>query len=251
MKNTRQLTYYMSPSKTMKLEALEALPEGPFLISSQHAGQLRKQLMSYDVEALKHFYAVSDKISQNAFDLLRIKQTGKSIELFEGLVYKNLDYRSLEEHLRGYIDEHVKIGSALYGIVHAHQRLKPYRLDLDNPIQMHGQTLTQFWSKKVTDVLLKDEAEFIIDLSSEEYRDVLDLNRLRRKKQVIRIEFRESIDGKLKNGATYAKMARGQFIRQAAIKHVMFIDELKTITVMGYAFDATYSDERCYYFIKY
>lgn len=250
MKNTRQLIYYMSPSKTMKNEALEALPEGPFLISSKYSHLLRKQLIQHDREALMTFYDVSEKVATHAFDLLRIKETGKSIDLFEGLVYKNLDYRSLEEHQRGYIDEFVKIGSAMYGIVHANQHLKPYRLDLDNPIHMNGQTLTQFWSKKVTDVLLKDEAEFIINVSSEEYSALLDLSRLRRKKHVIRIEFREFKDGKLKNGATYAKMARGQFIRQMAINNVMNTEELKAITVLGYRFNEIYSNEHHYFFIK-
>lgn len=234
----------------MKLDALEASPEGPFFISKKYSQILRKQLMRYDQEALKYFYDVSDNVAKIAFDLLRINETGKAIQLFEGLVYKNLDYTSLEDHQQNYIDENVRIGSAMYGIVHANQHLRPYRLDLENPITIEDQSLSQFWSKKVTNVLLKDEASILINLSSEEYSALLDVSRLRKKKQVIRIEFRELKNGKLVNGATYAKMARGQFIRQAAIKNVTNTTELKAITVMGYRFDATFSDEQCYYFVK-
>ena len=244
------MIYYISPSKTMKVNHLEALPQGPFFLTKKPSEILRAQLLSYSAKDLEILYKVSDKVAQNAYELIRSQESGRAVDLFEGLVFKNLDYKSLEARQMAYIDETLFIGSALYGVVSANQRLRPYRLDLENPVTFEGQPLTQFWSKKVTDALIKHDSDTIIDLASEEYSDLLDLTRLRKRKKVVRIEFRAFKNGKLINGATHAKMARGKFIRQAAIEAISTVNALKDIKVMGYQFDDAYSDEHHFFFIK-
>ena len=244
------MIYYISPSKTMKLDHLEALPQGPFFVAKKPSELLRAQLLKYSVKDLETLYKVSETVAENAYELLRIDKTGTAMELFEGLVYKNLDYKSLEMSQKVYIDETLLIGSALYGVVRANQRLRPYRLDLDNPVVLEGQPLTQFWVKKVTNALIKLDSDTIINLASEEYSALLDLTRLRKHKKVIRIEFRTINNGKLINGATHAKMARGKFVRQAAIEGISTVDALKDMKVMGYQFDDAYSKEHIFFFTK-
>ena len=242
--------FYISPSKTMKIKDLEALVEGPLLLGGKHSDEIRNQLLGYSVEALMDFYKVSEKVAQSAYALLRTLETGKAIDLFEGLVFKNLGYASLEVDARKYIDENVLIGSAMYGVVRANQRIRPYRLDLENPVVVHGQSLSALWSKQVTDAILKQEAAVLVDLSSEEYGALLDYTKIKKKKTVIKIAFRELKNGKLINGATYSKMARGQFIREAAVRSIQTLNALKDIEIMGYGFDEVRSDEGQYYFIK-
>jgi len=263
------MLFYISPSKTMKLTHMTAEAEGPFLLAKQPAATLRTQLSKLSIDELKAFYKVSDKVAQTAYELLRVKETGAAIDLFEGLVFKNLSYNMLDESDKSYLESHLIIGSALYGLVSPRQQIRPYRLDLDNPITLEEQSLPQYWKKRVTMAMLKQPSKWIIDLASEEYSQLLDLEKLNKGsshrhnkkgneslhqnqsyKQVIKIEFKERREGKLVNVATFSKMARGQFLRQAAVMKVASPEDLKTIHVMGFAYDASQSTESIFCYVS-
>lgn len=263
------MLFYISPSKTMKLTHMTAESEGPFLLAKQPSIALRAQLLKLSVDELRAFYKVSDKVAQTAYELLRVKETGAAIDLFEGLVFKNLSYNTLDESDKSYLESKLIIGSALYGLVSSRQQIRPYRLDLDNPITLEGQSLPQYWKKRVTTAMLKQPSKWIIDLASEEYSQLLDLEKLKEGnshrhnkksnenihqhqsyKQIIKIEFKERRDGKLVNVATFSKMARGQFLRQAAVMKIEAPEDLKTIQVMGFAYDEAQSTESVYCYVS-
>ncbi len=255
------MLFYISPSKTMKLTQMTAEAEGPFVLAKQPAATLRTQLSKLSVDELKAFYKVSDKVAQTAYELLRVKETGAAIDLFEGLVFKNLSYAALNESEKLYLASHLIIGSALYGLVTPKQQIRPYRLDLDNPITLEEQSLAQYWKKRVTAAMVKHPCKWIIDLASEEYSQLLDLemlnegnshSKIKQKphKQVIKIEFKERREGKLVNVATFSKMARGQFLRQAAVMKAASPEDLKDILVMGFAYDASRSTESVFCFVS-
>lgn len=244
------MLFYISPSKTMKHRLLTSNPPGPFITSKSKSDKIKRILLKYSVSELQAFYKVGEKVAVQADILNRSKQTGAAIHLFEGLVYKYLDYASLNELQKIFLDEKLLIASALYGVVSPLQYISPYRLDLDNPLLLEDQTLTAYWKKSVTDALLKHPAAYIVDLASEEYSQLIDLELLKKKKTRIKIDFKEMRQGKLKAVSTFAKMARGSFIRATAIQGINTPEALQSLSVMGYAYDARYSDETHFVYTK-
>ena len=100
----------------------------------------------------------------------------------------------------------------------------PYRLDLADPVQIEGESLPQYWTKKVADYFVKHDSAVIVNLASEEYSTLLESRKLNDKKTVIKIEFRTVNNGKLINGATHSKMARGQFLRKRLLMALMILN---------------------------
>lgn len=227
----------------MKLRMLDSNPPGPFITPKSKSDKIKRLLLKYSVSELQIFYKVGEKVAAQANTLNRSMQTGAAIHLFEGLVFKYLNYATLSEVQKTFLDENLLIASALYGVVAPLQYISPYRLDLDNPLLLENQTLTAYWKKSVTEVLIKHPASYIVDLASEEYSQLIDFERLKKQKTLIKIDFKEMRQGKLKAVSTFAKMARGSFIRAAAIQGANTPKALQSLSVMGYAYDARYSDE--------
>lgn len=244
------MLFYISPSKTMKLGALGSNPPGPFITPKSKSDKIKRLLLKYSVSELLTFYKVGEKIATQAHTLNQSKQTGAAIHLFEGLVFKYLDYATLSEVQKTFLDENLLIASALYGVVSPLQYIFPYRLDLDNHLLLEDQTLTTYWKKSVTEALIKHPASYIVDLASEEYSQLIDLELLMKKKVIIKIDFKEMKQGKLKAVSTFAKMARGSFIRAAAIQGANTPKALQSLSVMGYAYDNRYSDETHFVYTK-
>lgn len=234
----------------MNLKALENTLPSKILVSPKASLHLRKTLQKLSASELKTLYKVSDKVVESAQMLNAQKQTARSINLFEGLVFKNLNYATLLPMEKQYIDAHVMIFSALYGIVSADQLIMPYRLDLNNVLKGEIEDLTDIWQRKVTDFLLKQESEYIINLASEEYSNLLDLKRIKKKKKLIQVEFLEFRQEKLVTISTYAKMARGKFLREVAKQNVDGIIALKNITIMDYIFSSQFSTDEKFVYIR-
>lgn len=226
----------------MNLKALKDQPSDATLISKKRSETIRRMLKKMSVMEMKTYYNVSEKVARNAYEMLHTHQTGCAIELFEGLVFKNLDYATLGSNEKAYVNDHVYIASALYGVVTPLHHIMPYRLDLDSSLKVEDQTLLQYWRKSVTGALMKHPTDVIVDLASEEYSQMVDWDTIKKHKTVMKIDFKEERNGKLTSVSTYSKMARGQFIRQAALSNAQSVEDIEAINVMGYAFTKRQGD---------
>ncbi len=244
------MIFLISPSKTMNIKALENNLPSKILVSPKTTLHLRKTLQKLTTQELKRLYKVSDSVVETARMLNAQKQTARSINLFEGLVFKNLDYTTLLSTEKKYVDDHVMIFSALYGILSSDQLIMPYRLDLNNFLQGEIEDLTGMWRRKITDFLLKQESEYIVNLASEEYSNLLDLKKINKRKKLIQVDFLEFRQEKLVTISTYAKMARGKFVREVARQNVNDIIALKKIIVMDYMFSPQYSTAEKFVYIR-
>ncbi|GAB6109857.1 YaaA family protein [Fusibacter bizertensis] len=244
------MIFLLSPSKTMNIKVVENIKTSPVLLSSRTTVQLRRTLQNLTTVELKKLYKVSEKIIESAQSLNAEKYAARSIELFEGLVFKNLDYKTLQPREKQYVNDHLLIFSALYGIVSPEQVIMPYRLDLNNHINGKIEDLTSIWQKKITDYLIKHDANWVVNLASEEYSKLVDIKLLKKRKNYINIEFMEYKDDKLVKVATYAKMARGKFMREISKLNVFEPELLKEICVMDYIFSSQYSSEENFVYIR-
>lgn len=238
----------ISPSKTMNYLDLQALDT----YSQSQANELTEDLLAtlnnlgYDL--LKDLYKASDKIVSEAIKANNEVSKFKAIGLFNGLVYKNLDYCSMNKKEKQYIDGNLLIFSALYGIIPAEDAITPYRLDLNNSLKPYIMNLTRQWKPYINKYINNMDTDLVIDLSSTEYRKLIDVNNL--EKNYIRIEFKDLKNGKYKSMATFSKMARGKFVRQMAIENVTNVEEIKKITVMDYIFNEKMSSMGQFIFVR-
>ncbi|MDT4524985.1 peroxide stress protein YaaA, partial [Pseudomonas aeruginosa] len=88
------------------------------------------------------------------------------LKLFDGLMYRNIKRDKLTEAEQDYLENHVFITSALYGVVPVLSPMAPHRLDFLMKLKVAGKTLKSHWKAAYDETLKKEEVIFSL-LSSE------------------------------------------------------------------------------------
>lgn len=227
----------LSPSKTASYQNIPELP----------------QLELYDEKKTKKLVSTIRKFNQKDLGkALKVsgdlcKQTHKSYQnyyksdryqafpSFTGLVYKQLHLNEYRQEEYDYIQKHVRILDALYGVLTPGTTIKPYRLDMKASI---GISLYKYWHLQE-----HFKGETIINLASKEFSSMLDV-------PLITIEFYENKNGSLRTLATYSKMARGKMLDYMIQHHITNPEELKQFNEDNYRYDSQRSTEDQYVFIR-
>ena len=168
----------------------------------------------------------------------------KALDLFNGLMYRNIDRDNFDEADKEYIEKNVFITTSLYGIIGAYDLIQEHRLDFLQNVKISGESLKNFWRASY-DESIKDE-EFIVSLLSSEFEEVFSKNQ---KEKFIKISFMEEKEGKLKVHSTISKKARGKFLTELIKNKVSSVEEMKKIMFDGFEFSKEHSEEKVLAFI--
>lgn len=209
----------LSPSKTKNLSLENETLKN--ILFPQKTNYLIEKLGEIDLEKLYKSSKLKDKYEKlyNNFSDLK---TYKGLLSYDGLVFKNLDIKTLNKNL-----DKICILSALYGIVTKDTTITEYRLDLVDNILKDTKYLNmyKFWEKEVNSYLEKED--LVINLASNEY------SKLIKHKNMYSIEFLiETKDGKLVKRSTDSKIKRGIFARYILEKDIFNIEEIKKIQIL-------------------
>ena len=165
-----------------------------------------------------------------------------AIYTFDGEVYTGLDAYSLPTEQVAILQDKLRILSGLYGVLKPLDLMQAYRLEMGTKLPIGvKKNLHDYWKNTLTEHLnleLKNE-ELLINLASNEYFSTLDIKKL--KVPVIKPEFKDYKDGKLKMISFFAKKARGLMVRYIIDHNAETINDLKGFNYEGYAFDANLS----------
>ena len=97
---------------------------------------------------------------------------------------------------------------------------------------------------------LFNNAETVINLASLEYSRLIS-SYLKDGQKMITIKFLENKNGKWRQSATHAKMARGEMVRFMAKEQINDPEDLKKFSDFGYLFSAADSSKETYVFKKH
>ena len=168
----------------------------------------------------------------------------KALDLFNGLMYRNIDRDNFDEADKEYIEKNVFITTSLYGIIGAYDLIQEHRLDFLQNVKISGESLKNFWRDSY-DESIKDE-DFVVSLLSSEFEEVFSKNQ---KEKFIKISFMEEKEGKLKVHSTISKKARGKFLTELVKNKVSSVEEMKKIKFDGFEFSDEHSEEKVLAFI--
>ena len=211
--------------------------------------EIVNELAKLSVEDLAKVYKIKEDKATEEFSRWQdinnnTAKSYKALELFNGLMYRNINRDNFDEADKKYIEENVFITTSLYGVISAYDLIQEHRLDFLQNIKVENQSLKNFWREEY-DKSIKDE-ELVVSLLSSEFEEVFSKNQ---REKFIKINFMEEKDGVLKVHSTISKKARGKFLTELVKNKVSSVDEMKKIKFDGFEFIDEHSEERVLAFI--
>ena len=226
----------------------KAIPHKTVSLSDKST-EIVSEIAKLSVEDLAKVYKIKDEKAVEEFSRWEKinNKTAKSfeaLELFNGLMYRNIDRAGFDETDKKYIKENVFITTSLYGVIGAYDLIQEHRLDFLQNVKISGQSLKNFWRANY-DESIEDE-NLVVSLLSSEFEEVFSK---KQREKFIKISFMEEKDGVLKVHSTISKKARGKFLTELVKNKVSSVEEMKKIQFDDFKFSAENSDGRTLAFI--
>jgi uncharacterized protein len=231
----------LSPAKTFQ-ETRYKYQQLPFFQNeAEHMNAIMKEKTIGEIEDEMQ---VSKKIATSVFAYAQTfgHTIQPAIHTYFGAAYKALHAKSLSKDDHRYAEKHVRILSALYGILKPLDGISFYRLDYKDRILGD---LYDFWRPRLSEYLSKNLQErVIVNLASKEYASVLaDFD-------MITISFKSLYKGNFRTMSMEAKRMRGIFTRMMIEKRIEDVRQTKAFVIEGYRYSDRLSNDREYVFIK-
>ena len=234
-------------AKEMNLDTLEKTGNPV----SNETQKVIDALASLSLEELASLYKISiERASEEDQRIQALKsataKTYPALRLFDGLMYRNIRRTDWTKEEEAYLQKHLLITSALYGVIPALAPIAPHRLDFLMKLKVQGKSLKTFW-KAFYDKALQDE-DLVISLLSSEFETVFSKEIQNR---MVTFKFLEEKNGLLKVHSTISKKARGAFVTALLEKQITKVEEMKQLTFSGFAYQSDLSTEKQLVFVKY
>lgn len=242
----------LSPAKKMNID-LESLEYQGLPVFLKQTEEIMHWLQRKSYEELKKLWGCNDKLAQINVERLKTMNLEKNLTpavlSYEGIAYQYMAPAVFEDSQLAYIQEHLRIMSAFYGILKPMDGVTPYRLEMQAKAAIEkSKDLYQFWGERIYQEV-RDGDGVIINLASKEYSKCVE-KYLTEQDIYITCVFGELINDKVVQKGTYAKMARGEMVRFMAEQQIEKPEGMKAFDRLGYRFQEDLSSETEYVFIK-
>jgi len=218
---------------------------------------LMEYMKSLTYEQCKEIWKCSDKIAKLNYRRFQEMELNKNLTpallSYEGIQYQYMAPAVMEEGAFAYLQEHLRILSAFYGMLRPFDGVVPYRLEMQARMGGHSRcpeldSLYDYWGAAMAeDIAAKDRV--ILNLASKEYSRCIS-RYLREDIAFVTCVFGERSGGKVIEKGTLAKMARGEMVRFLAQSKAGSIEEVRKFKGLGYCFQEAYSDDSTLVFLK-
>lgn len=232
----------LSPSKTQSLVCPLGTCIKP-LFNREKTLFLFDTLKALDEDKLGSLFKIKGKLLDYTYRLYQSFDVDGSrfdpISCYDGVVYEALGAGNYTSSQRNFLEEHLVVISAMYGILEGGMGIWPYRLDFKTKPQ--NINLYEYWQNEILEYF--SGVDTIINLASEEFSLILKPIRYK----VVNINFLE-VDGRVLSYKV--KKARG-LMADAIIKDMLHdVRDLKSLIVDDYVYDESSSDDYNYYYKK-
>ena len=175
------------------------------------------------------------------------EQLTPAVLAYEGIAYQYMAPAVFEDGHYDYVQEHLRILSAFYGVLKAMDGVSPYRLEMQAKASIGGKKdLYELWGNRLYEAV-RDESGVIVNLASKEYSKCIE-KYLTPEDRYITIVFCEKSGDKLVTKGTYAKMARGEMVRYMAEHRIEEPREIQKFDRLGYVYREALSSDTEYIF---
>lgn len=242
----------LSPAKKMNID-LESLEYTGLPVFLEQTGELMLWLQSKSYEELKALWGCNDKLAKTNYERLKGMDLKKNLTpavlSYEGIAYQYMAPAVFENSQLTYVQKHLRILSAFYGVLKPMDGVTPYRLEMQAKAHIgKSADLYQFWGERLYEEV-RDDDGIIINLASREYSKCIE-KYLTDRDTYITCTFGELVNERVVQKGTYAKMARGEMVRFMAEKRIENPAAMKSFNRLGYIFREDLSSETEYVFIK-
>lgn len=242
----------LSPAKKMNVNT-DSLPIQGMPVFLEQTCEILDWMRTKSFAELKQLWKCNDKIVE--LNLQRLehmdlqKQLTPAVLSYEGIAYQYMAPAVFEKEQFTYVQEHLRILSAFYGVLKPMDGVTPYRLEMQAKAEVAGhKDLYDFWGRRLYEEVRNDSG-VMINLASREYSRCVE-KYLTDRDTCITCTFGEMSGEKVITKGTYAKMARGEMVRFMAEHNVENPENMKAFDRLGYHFDDKFSSETEYVFIK-
>ena len=239
----------LSPAKKMKKDDDLGFYDLPIFLDKTK--EILKCLKSLSKNELKEIWKCNDKITDENIDRLEKMNLERdltpAILAYDGIAYKYMAPSVFEDSQFSYIQEHLRMLSAFYGVLKPMDGVRPYRLEMQAKLRVGDyKDLYAYWGDNLYKSIV-DESHVIVNLASKEYSKCIE-KYLSGGDRYITITFCELVNGKLVTKGTYAKMARGEMVRYMAENNISDVEGIKSFNRLGYVYRDDLSSDNEYVF---
>lgn len=236
----------ISPSK---LQSPTLLSEKSSVLPTDRAltQQIKIRLMADSRLDLGKRLKIKGSLLDQAYSWLHdeLLPTGHAVATYTGIVFKEITPNLYDHQQCAYLERHLRILSAYYGVLSPFTLIEPYRLDMG--AKFENCNLYNHWVKAVSEHFSGED--LIVNLASREFSQLLDRKTL--SVPILDVDFKEEqSDGTLKIITVHAKQARGLMVHYMVENLVEKPENLKCFNEMGYHFEQGLSGDLHYVFVK-
>ena len=237
---------YISCAKTMTAQSKLQVPftTQPYFIDE--ARQNVMDISQFSMEELGRLLKINSKLAaENYFryhNFFSSEDKGlPAILSYTGIVFKRLAVKDFSDDDFRYAQEHLLITSFLYGLLRPLDVIKNYRLEGDVRLPERGNiSMFDYWKPVLTDFFIaeiKKQGSVLINLASNEMKDLFDWKRVCREVRVITPDFQVYKNGKLSTVVIYAKMCRGEMTRFILKNRIENPEQIKSFEWEGFCYN--------------
>lgn len=243
----------IAPARTMRVDtdslSYRDLPQ--FLPQTRQILTWMRSL-TYD-QLHRLWWNCSSKLAQLNYRRVRemdlTRQLTPAILAFSGLQYQYMAPDVFTDQGLAYVEANLRILSGFYGLLRPFDGIVPYRLGMGDRAQVAGsRNLYDFWGSRLADELYRND-QLVLNLASKEYERAV-TPYLTGDRRLVTCVFGELVDGRVKQKATLAKMARGEMVRYLAENNIQDLAGVKAFAVANYRYQPEYSTVDCLAFTK-
>ena len=240
----------LSPTKKMRSDP-DSLPVQGLPCFLEDSRKILAYLMAQTPEQLQALWGCNDAIArQNVRRLQEMDlehQTTPAILSYDGIAFQYMAPSVFEDGQFAWVQAHLRILSGFYGVLKPMDGVQPYRLEMQAPAPVDGKKdLYDFWGRRLYEAV-RDDSGIILNLASREYSKCIEPY-LTENDRFIRFTFAEEVGGRLRQKATFAKMARGEMVRYLAELNAQTPEQAQGFDRLGYRFRDDLSTDAEYIF---